>query len=110
MRSDIDQECERAGGFTRKPAASRRRQSRILNSNVAKAVVQSRTADDSSPAHAHAPSRRIRVQNGAENGIGQELAAEWQVKIRHLPESSAAEDGYGSGFEDWLATKTIEII
>lgn len=108
MRSDIDQECERAGGFTRKPAASRRRQSRILNSNVAKAVVQSRTADDSSPAHAHAPSRRIPVQNGAENGSGQELAAEWQVKIRHLPESSAAEDGYGSGLEDWLRRKLLK--
>jgi hypothetical protein len=110
MGSDIDQECERAGGFTRKPAALRHRQSRILDSSVAKVVVRSRPADDSLPAYAHAPSRRIRVQNGAEHGSGQELAAEWKVKIRYLPESSAAGDGFGSGFEDWLATKTIEII
>ena len=109
MRSDIDQECERAGGFTRKPAALRQRQSRILNSSVAKVDVRSRTTDDSLPAPAHAPSRRIRVQNGAENSSGQELAAEWEVKIRYLPESSAAGDGCGSGFEDWLATRTIEI-
>lgn len=109
MRSDLDQECERAGGFTRKPIALRQRQSRILDSKVAKAVVRSWTADESLPAHTHAPSRRIRVQNGAENGNGQELAAEWEVKIRYLPESSAGGDGCGSGFEDWLATRTIEI-
>jgi nitrogen fixation protein len=109
MRNDIEQGCERAGGFARKPDALRHRQIRILNSSVTGVVVQRETADDSLPAYTLAPSHRIRVQNGAENGSAQELAAGWEVKIRHLPESSAARDGYVTGFQDWLATKTIEI-
>jgi hypothetical protein len=72
-------------------------------------IDQCRTADDSLPAYTQVPSRRIRVQNGAENGSGQELAAGWEVKIRYLPEPSAAGNGCGTGFQDWLATRTIEI-
>jgi nitrogen fixation protein len=110
MGNEIDQECEQAGGSTRKPDTLRHRQIRILDSSVAKVevVVPCLTADDSLPAYTHAPSRRLRVQNGAENGGGQELAAGWKVKIRYLPESSAAGDGCGTGFEDWLATRSVE--
>jgi hypothetical protein len=109
MGNDIDQECERAGVSTRKPDALRHRQIRILDSSVAKVVVPCQTADDSSPAYTHAPSRRIRVQNGTENGSAQELAAGWEVKIRYLPDSLAAGDGCIPGFQEWLATESIEI-
>jgi hypothetical protein len=109
MGNEIDQECERAGVSTRKQDALRHRQIRILDSSVAMVVVPCQTADDSSPAYTPAPSRRIRVQLDVENGGGQELAAGWEVKIRYLPESSAAGDGYVTGFQEWLATRTIEI-